>query len=157
MRSASRSLEARTARRELHQPARASAQAATRRRMNDQASDFVPIRNATRKTVNPNMLNGCCRAVPPFFSRPPQPRLGPCRDVAEPVWPSMVPHRQLTGGEPSAAGASDRHRVRLRRENPAGTEPADHHRVNKANRLANPATQILRLISVTSLSSRMRL
>jgi hypothetical protein len=70
MRSASRSLEARTARRELHQPARASAQAATRRRMNDQASDFVPIRNATRKTVNPNMLNGCCRAVPPFFSRP---------------------------------------------------------------------------------------
>ena len=32
-----------------------------------------------------------------------------------------------------AKGASDRYRVRLRPENPADMEPADHHGVNKAD------------------------
>ena len=59
-------------------PPLASAKAATRRRMKDHASNFVPIRNATRKNANSNMLIGCCRAVPPSFSlflKGPQPRI----------------------------------------------------------------------------------
>ena len=44
-------------------PPRASARAATRRRINDQVSDFVPIRNATRKNVDPNILKGCRRGL----------------------------------------------------------------------------------------------
>ena len=59
--------------------------------MNEQASDFVPIRNATRKTAGPNTMANSRRAFPPHFYAPqrtPIPKGGPPNRngrVAEPV------------------------------------------------------------------------
>jgi hypothetical protein len=73
-------------------------------------SNSVPIRNATRKTADPNILKGCRRAVPHLLTRSegPHNRWGSSRHQA--------PHRPSTSGRPSRHGMALPSHIAIERE-----------------------------------------